>query len=87
VNWDWVLVVENSKYRVVYECYDPLTLNRDELERNEWYKALKPFLGEFAIIGLIAWEWDRLIGVENLQKSGGPHEQEENREEEEIPSP
>jgi hypothetical protein len=63
-DWDWVLVVENSKYRVVYECCDPLTLDRDELRRKKWYKALNPFLGEFATIGLIAWEWDGLVGVE-----------------------
>ncbi len=87
-DWDWVLVVENSKYRVVYECYDPLTLDRDELRSSKWYKALKPFLGEFATIGLIAWEWDGLIGVEDLRKSeGSSYEQEEKKEEEETPSP
>jgi hypothetical protein len=89
-NWDWVLVVENSKYRVVYECYNPLTLDRDALRVNKWYKALKPFLGEFATIGLIAWEWDGLIGIQDLRKQEDKaeeegeesHEQEENSEEE-----
>jgi len=89
-NWDWVLVVENSKYRIIYECYDPLSLNTDELKENKWYKALKPFLGEFATIGLIAWEWDRLIGIQDLRKQEDQeekereesHEQEESSEEE-----
>jgi hypothetical protein len=67
-NWDWVLIVENSKYRVVYGSYDPLTLDFEELKMNKWYKALKPFLGKFATIGLIAWEWDRLIGIQDLRE-------------------
>jgi hypothetical protein len=80
-NWDWVLVIENSKYRVVYECYDPLTLDFDELRANKWYKALRPILGKFATIGLIAWEWDGLIGVEKLSISEDKsQEQEENNE-------
>jgi hypothetical protein len=65
-DWDWVLVVENERYRVVYACHDPLTLDREELKENKWYKALRPFLGEFAVIGLIALEFDGLIGAEKL---------------------
>jgi hypothetical protein len=81
-----VLVVENSKYRVVYECYDPLTLDRDALRENKWYKALKPFLGKFATIGLIAWEWDFLLGIQDLRKQEDKegeetHEQEKSYEE------
>ncbi len=85
-DWDWVLVVENDKYRIAYECYDPLTLDEEKLRNNKWYKALKPFLGEFATIGLIAWEWDGLIGVEDLRKpeqegeKGGSHEHEQEQE-------
>ena len=81
-NWDWVLIVENEKYRVVYENHDPLTLDRDKLRMNKWYKALKPFLGEFATVALIA-EWDGLIGVEDLRKS----KQEDSEEEEEQGRP
>jgi hypothetical protein len=63
-NWEWVLIVENERYRLVYESHDPLTLDMDALRNNKWYKALKPFLGEFATTGLIALEFDGLIGVE-----------------------
>jgi hypothetical protein len=84
-DWDWVLVVENSKYRLVYECYDPITLDVERLKNGKWYKALKPLLGEFATIGLIAWEWDGLIGIEDLRKQEGEaeasYEQEESNEE------
>jgi len=69
-NWDWVLIVENSRYLVVYECHDPITLS--DLKENKWYKALRPFLGEFATTGLIALEFDGLIGVEKKQSECKP---------------
>ncbi len=85
-DWDWVLIVENDKYRLAYECYDPLTLDEEELRNSKWYKALKSFLGKFATIGLIAWEWDRLIGVEDLRKSEGSSQEQEEDNEEKTPT-
>jgi hypothetical protein len=69
-DWDWVLIVENDRYIVVYESHNPITLNMEELKHNKWYQALSPFLGECGVLGLIALEFDFLIGAEKkLQKS------------------
>jgi len=67
-DWDWVLIVENLKYRIVYGCSEPLTLDRMKLESSRWYRVLKAFLGEQATIGLLAYELDELIGAERIRE-------------------
>jgi hypothetical protein len=67
-DWDWVLIVENSKYILVYGCHDPITLDEEAIKENRWYKGLRPILGEFATTGLIALEFDSLLGVERKQR-------------------
>ncbi len=66
--WEWRMFVENGKYRLVFRDFDPIVWNQERLEENKWYKALRPFLGEFATIGLLAYELDNLVEAEKIQE-------------------